>query len=78
MEKSDFPTTGFNPGNEAFYQSMTLRDYFAGQALSGITAKVYGSKDYNGPFKCEDIADEAYLLADAMLSRRVKEPYYGK
>jgi hypothetical protein len=57
---------------------MTLRDYLAGQALAGITAKVYGSKDYNGDFKFEDIADEAYLLADAMLSRRVKEPYYGK
>jgi hypothetical protein len=49
---------------------MTMRDYFAGQALPGIAAKVYMTKEYKGPFMFEDIADEAYIMADEMLKRR--------
>lgn len=64
----------------AFGQSgMSLRDYFAAKALQGILAK-YGIKadlmgieehlaDITGR-TCEDIANNAYELADAMLKAR--------
>ena len=45
-------------------EGMTLRDYFAGQALIGINAlEVYDQKDS---------AKFAYLFADAMLKERAK------
>ena len=43
---------------------MTLRDWFAGQALAGILA---GSRTSNG---IEWIPEEAYAYADAMLAAR--------
>jgi hypothetical protein len=45
--------------------AMTLRDYFAGQALVGILA-------HSGGFSSspEDIAEYAYKQADAMISVR--------
>ena len=50
-------------------QNMTLRDWFAGQALVGIlSGNVW--KEYrisNSPI------DEAYLMADAMIAERIKE-----
>ena len=42
---------------------MTLRDWFAGQSLAGILAS--GSRQAD-----EEIAMEAYTLADAMLEAR--------
>lgn len=46
---------------------MSLRDWFAGQALAGLLA--------NGPHDCDEceVAHDAYLFADAMLSRRLRE-----
>ena len=44
---------------------MSLRDYFAGQALQGFVARI-GNHDANL------IAHDAYILADAMLSERGK------
>lgn len=41
---------------------MTLRDYFAGQALTGLKYMVYD----------EHTAAKAYALADAMLEERAK------
>ena len=41
---------------------MTLRDYFAGQALAGMLAD--GSYSFNGA------AQDAYAFADAMLAER--------
>jgi hypothetical protein len=60
-----------NPNKPAFpivtdyieEQGMTLRDYFAGQALVGLLANSVG------PFSCPRLA---YSLADAMLKERVK------
>lgn len=46
---------------------MSLRDYFAGQALAGICASGPGQS-----FTDEIIAQEAYNLADAMLTMRAK------
>jgi len=40
---------------------MTLRDYFAAAALRGLVDEGHGLRE---------IADECYLLADAMLERR--------
>lgn len=45
---------------------MTLRDYFAGQALAGMIA----SGDM--PIMKSDVADQAYHFADAMIERRAK------
>lgn len=46
-------------------QGMTLRDYFAGQALAGMYA------DRNRSLMNEKhIAHDAYLFADAMLAAR--------
>lgn len=45
---------------------MTLRDYFAGQALVGIVANSLGKQEKpEGAF-----AYGAYLIADAMLAQR--------
>lgn len=46
-----------------FNHGMTLRDYLAGQALSGLSS--LGTEN-----SCEYIADWAYSIADAMLARR--------
>ena len=45
---------------------MTLRDYFAGQALAGLCANPGGDCD------AETMANVSYSLADAMLKARVK------
>ena len=45
---------------------MTLRDYFAGCAVSGLLSR----GEYSG---FDKIAAWAYLTADAMLAERVKE-----
>ena len=48
-------------------EGMSLRDYFAGQALAGLLAcmKTTGSK--------KEFAMDAYTQADAMLAEREKE-----
>jgi len=45
---------------------ISLRDWFAGQALSGLLA--------SGPHDCGpgEYASDAYLFADAMLTRRAE------
>ena len=48
---------------------MTLRQYFAGQALSGLLAK-YGID--NQDHFMEQTAIDAYDMADKMLERRYK------
>lgn len=54
------------------FKGMTLRDYFAGQALAGVLA--------NGDGKDDDqllrviIATDAYGYADAMLEARKAQP----
>ena len=64
-----FPTQViFNEKGEqtAVLAGMTLRDYFAGQALVGfLSASV-------GVHKGGDISKTVYLMADAMLKERSK------
>ena len=58
-----FPNEGLDD-NE--YNGMTLRDYFAGQALPGILRLA------RGPDSNELMAEAAYTIADAMLKERGK------
>ena len=49
---------------------MTLRDYFAAKAMQGIVSNVYfpTAKQYGA----EQLAQDAYQIADAMLGEREK------
>lgn len=49
-------------------EGMTLRDYFAAQALAGICAH----SDSWGQTSISDVAGTAYEVADAMLKERSK------
>lgn len=49
---------------------MTLRDWFAGQALSGILA--FHTADTARQINAKDAALAAYVYADAMLAEREK------
>ena len=53
-----------NDGGPA--RGMTLRDWFAGQALAGMAS----NPRRDGPYS--DYAEDAYEYADAMLSEREK------
>lgn len=53
-----------------------LRDDFAAKALTGILAsqtKFRGNFAYNGKDDAKDIAEECYLLADALIKERLKK-----
>ena len=56
------PTLSVNYGPPQNDEGISLRDYFAGQALAGYKWGDYD--DING------VAREAYCVADAMLSQR--------
>ena len=49
------------------YNGMTLRDYFAAQAMQGILA---GLLAYGHDIVWDQIAEDAYKQADAMLKAR--------
>jgi len=60
---------------------MSMRDYFAGQALAGMLARelpanscelVGDPLDFDKPSHLRAIADDAYAVADAMLAERAK------
>lgn len=50
---------------------MTLRDYFAAKAMASVILDPWYSTN-DAPFleTAQHIADDAYLIADAMLERR--------
>ena len=62
------PAFGSGDMTHGGYAGMSLRDWFAGQALAGFSAnqECYG-------WKFEQAADYAYQQADAMLAERDKE-----
>lgn len=58
-------------------EGMTLRDWFAGQALGAIITATSNGQHYparEGRSLIEGMAQDAYELADAMLAERAKEP----
>ncbi len=63
-----FPVTfeggGNNGESPAYFEGMTLRDWFAGQALAKSTRGIWDSHKY------DDVAKRAYGIADAMISAR--------
>jgi len=64
-----FPTgLEYAPKGFEVSQGMTLRDYFAGQALMGILNNAGCFAD----MKDSDVAENAYHAADAMLAAREK------
>jgi len=52
------------------YGGMTLRDYFAGQAMAGLCCELNWKGD---DIDLEGMANDAYRLADAMLKVRDKK-----
>lgn len=68
-----YPVTfegGKNNGETPFFnEGMTLRDWFAGQALTGITAGYWANPQMGG-LSPHAMADEAYQHADAMIAAR--------
>lgn len=48
------------------FQGMTLRDYFAAKAMQGMFASGNVPRDLTN----DELAEEAYLFADAMLKAR--------
>ena len=53
---------------------MTLRDYFAGQALTSTMRLVTGHESEPGEGMAQTFARRAYELADAMLEARKAKP----
>lgn len=67
-----FPSVAMNdPGHPASIAGMSLRDYFAGQALAGIHASVNTAGRWPAD-ALNSIARGAYAQADAMLAERAK------
>ncbi len=53
----------YNAPTKVYFNGMSIRDWFAGQALVGLSVRREG--------KCDaDDAENAYRLADAMLKAR--------
>lgn len=64
-----YPTPGAN-AREAI-PGMTLRDWFAGQALSSIAERCIDPDKTIAGNQAEDIAKACYELADAMIKEQV-------
>lgn len=66
------PSTVYDPDTHAEFDAkdwgMSLRDYFAGQALAGIYANPESRHTY------EEAATVAYRTADAMIAAREAQP----
>ncbi len=53
-------------GHKDYAGGLTIRDWFAGQALSGLMA----SHDWKHMYDTDSYADDAYKLADSMMAKR--------
>ena len=69
-----FPSVGEGFGNPSYSApGMTLRDWFAGQALQGLIASRCGPAN-GGSVTDSWVAENAYIVADAMLVAREVKP----
>lgn len=64
-----FPLINEHTHPTTINNGMTLRDYFAGQALAGILV----SRKFTEA-STKDIVENAFWYADAMLDERMEEP----
>lgn len=62
-------TTNTSANIEA--EKLSLRDYFAGQALVGLIP-TYQPASADGPVNGHTVVEQAYEFADAMLEQRKK------
>lgn len=70
-----FPSSFVGPyGTESSKGGMTLRDWFAGQALIGLVSDADNLRklSVNGKEVAAITARSAYFMADAMLAERAK------
>jgi hypothetical protein len=70
-----FPSAGIITPDGIVFEGMTLRDWFAGQALTAIPLKDDGKRTPHEDRKQEAmwVATAAYRYADAMLAARERE-----
>lgn len=75
--------TGFDPRSGEFNEGMTLRDYFAGQALVSLSRHILYDQTVEDTLKADGLPPEclpdflgaiAYQVADAAIRARDKEP----
>lgn len=77
MSKNDggaafpFGESRYDGGNhylgKQYWPGMSLRDWFAGQALIGLLSGQYSR---NGGANLKEVPEEAYKIADALLTAR--------
>lgn len=67
--KPAFPNEPRGPAYGDRHDGMSLRDWFAGQALVGILSGYWSNPDMCG-LNPNDISQEAYKSADAMLEAK--------
>jgi hypothetical protein len=66
-----FPWEDDSPHGKVIGRGMTLRDYFAGQALAGSLGVVVGApSSAKDPKALQTVAVFCYAMADAMLAAR--------
>lgn len=53
-------------------EGMSLRDWFAGQALVGVVREYLHRNGFHGDTLHQNLAVHAYRIADAMLAERAK------
>lgn len=71
---SAFPRAGYRDGGSDWQplEGMTLRDYFAGQALMACISGGGLSDVVAGKLAHETIAEHCYRIADAMIEQQTK------
>lgn len=69
MSKEDGGAAFACAAENGHQEGMSLRDYFAGQALSGML----GVNVPGGNFDWDHLSKSAYKYADALISERKKE-----
>ena len=72
IARGDGPRAFAAANEHEMQMGMSLRDYFAGQALAGLLASAYHHPSSSGrpPINFTVLADDAYTMADDMLKAR--------